>query len=137
MGAKQQKVKTKQDKKVGVVEYTCPPHTHARCRQFVALVMDKLNATEAVESIDLGAIDLLCGSYNLYCQSDEQVRKEGVTATNRYGELKPHPAVNVRHQAFNQCVAVMKELGLTIKSRSNLPVVQSDADEDHLAEFLS
>lgn len=118
------------------IKYTCPPQTHSRCKRFMGEVMDKLNATEAVETIDLGALDLLCGSYNLYCQSDAQIRKDGVTATNRYGELKTHPAVNVRHQAFNQCIAVMKELGLTIKSRSNLPIVQADADDDPLADFL-
>lgn len=119
------------------VKYTCPAHTHNRCKQFMGLVLDKLNATGAVETIDLGAIDMLCGSYNLYCQSDEQIRKEGVTAKNRYDEIKSHPAVNVRHQAFNQCIAVMKELGLTIKSRSNLPIVQEDADADPLADFLA
>lgn len=99
---------------------------------FRKLVRD-FESTELLVNVDVYALAFFCDSYSDYIRFTQIILKEGdqLEHTNKAGETNkvPHPLLTKKKQAFEQCMKVMGEFGLSPSSRTK--IIQSlDKGED-------
>lgn len=103
--------------------------------KFMNSVIAELKAKQTIEDIDSGALHMLMTSYEMYLQATERLLDEGPLSTNKYGDIIPHPAQTIATKNYNQVLAIMKEYGLTVKSRTNMKIQKED-EPSALDQFL-
>ena len=54
-------------------------------------------------------------SFDKVRQAESIVKTEGLTTTDRFGQSKPHPAVNIARDARAQMLAALKQLNLDLE----------------------
>lgn len=106
-------------------------------REEVKIVVEAIVA-QVKEERELVATDLpnfhrLASSYNTYLDAESQIFSEGATQTNAKGDVVKHPAVNISREAWNEFLRILRELGITPKSKSQMgshkPTHSHDDDE--------
>ena len=73
---------------------------------------------------------MLARNYSMFINASKQVEREGATIENRQGNIVKHPAVTIAKDAQIQAVKIMQEFGLTAKSRTKLPKLDKEKEED-------
>lgn len=111
------------------VKFTIPDNVSKETARLVKDVLKELNKKKSIGNIDLGAINMLCISYEMYLQAAAKLLKEGPVIRNKYDDLIAHPAQNIATKNYAQVMKVMTEYGLTIKSRSQLKVEKQEKKE--------
>jgi phage terminase small subunit len=71
-----------------------------------------LVARYAFEPHQLRVLTAACESWDRKELARERVEAEGLTFTNKYGELKPHPAVAIERDARLAFLRAVRELAL-------------------------
>lgn len=95
-------------------------------KRFMKTVVKELNEREELNPMMEGVLMMLMNCYESFIDASTQVRQEGTTTTNIKDEVVTHPAVGVQLKSNQQVLALMKELGLTIKSRRALENTKDD-----------
>ncbi len=75
-----------------------------------------------------GQLQLLATNYELFILAKEQVKKDGLMMTNRFGGLDKHPMLRQITDANIQCIKLIHEFGL---SPSALGKIKDSEDEDN------
>lgn len=120
------------------VKFSIPKGVSDETSVFMRDVLKELNKKKAIQNIDLGALNMLCVSYEMYLQSTQILLDEGVILRNKYGDIIPHPAQTIATKNYAQVMKIMTEYGLTIKSRSQIKSVSSEKDESApIEKFLA
>lgn len=117
------------------LRYTPPEGIHPKAKKYLKEVVKVLNARSALDSIDVGALDLLATSYSMYMKASEELMHQDLTVKTSQGVGK-NPLIGIAKDALNQSVLIMKEFGLTVKSRSNLKPAQAEEEESALERFV-
>lgn len=112
------------------VKYRIPKNVSKETKKFIRLVLKELNEKEAIQNIDLGAINMLTVSYEMYLQASEILLKEGALIENKYGDTIPHPAQTIATKNYGQVMKIMTEYGLTIKSRKSMKSGNTEDKKD-------
>lgn len=110
------------------VKYKIPENVSDETTRFIKDVLKELNKTKSIQNIDLGALNMLTVSYEMYLQASEMLLREGAVLRNKYGDIIPHPAQTIATKNYAQVMKIMTEYGLTIKSRTQMKVGNT-ADE--------
>lgn len=95
-------------------------------KRFMKTVVKELNEREELNPMMEGVLMMLMNCYESFIDASTQVRQEGTTTTNIKDEVVTNPAVGVQLKSNQQVLALMKELGLTIKSRRVLENTKDD-----------
>lgn len=103
-------------------------------RAFMEGVVKKLEAVEAIEVCDYPALMMLQLSYDQYLRASEMLLRDGCLSKEKHGRVIVHPAVNVVNKYWGQVVTLLKEFGLTVKSRERIAAMTPEIDEDN--EFM-
>ena len=107
-------------------------------KSFMKAVFGMLNDNKASESCDLGGLRMIMTSYEGYYRSSKKLITEGFTIEDRRGNKKPNPALTLMKTSYFQLIQLMKEFGLTPKSREHIKALSPSVDEDNpLAKFLN
>lgn len=93
-------------------------------REEVKVVVEAIVA-QVKEDRELVATDLpnfhrLASSYNTYLDAESRIFLEGATQTNAKGDVVKHPAVNISRESWNDFLRILRELGVTPKSKSQM-----------------
>lgn len=93
-------------------------------REEVKIVVEAIVA-QVKEERELVATDLpnfhrLASSYNTYLDAESKIFSAGATQTNAKGDVVKHPAVNISREAWNEFLRILRELGITPKSKSQM-----------------
>lgn len=119
------------------VKFKIPTKVSKETKQFIKDVLKELNSKDAIQDIDLGALNMLTVSYEMYLQASERLLKDGPLIKNKYDDLIPHPAQTIATKNYGQVMKIMTEYGLTIKSRGQIKgVVTEDKDHCPLESFI-
>lgn len=87
-------------------------------RRFMKIVVKELNEREELSVLMEGVLMMLMNCYETFVNASETIRQEGsLTSLTKKDTLQAHPAVAMQLKSNQQVLALMKELGLTIKSR--------------------
>lgn len=84
-----------------------------------------------IESQWDGLLQMLANTYDLYLNCKEQIKKDGLMITNRFGSLEKNPLLKVQVDAQIQCLKMVQEFGISPRSIKNLNV-QDNNDEEFL-----
>lgn len=116
--------------------FVISPSVRPDTKVFMEAVIAKLEDVGAVEACDYPALNMLQLAYNNYLTASDMLLKDGPVVKDKHGHVIVHPAVNVVSKTWGQVVALMKEFGLTVKSRDHISSMTPQVDEDNeLAQF--
>lgn len=119
------------------VKFSIPKNVSKETGAFMKNVIKELNKKNAIQDIDLGAIKMLCVSYEMYLQASEMLLDEGCIYRNKYGDKIPNPAQTIATKNYAQVMKIMTEYGLTIKSRASIKSVSDgEKEESPLNKFF-
>lgn len=117
--------------------FPIPDNVSAETSTFMKAIIRELRAKQKIDVIDSGALNMLMTSYEMYLQATERLLREGPITSTRFGDDVPNPAQTIASKNYNQVLAIMKEYGLTVKSRSKMKDTGSDEQKSVLEEFLT
>lgn len=106
--------------------------TH-RTRDFMRNVLDQV---EGLEGIDSGALSMLEYNYDIFIRQSDILKEEDLVITNRQGNLVSNPRVKIVKDAQIQCLSILKEFGLTLKSRTSVKAKTKDNEDSPLEKFI-
>ena len=84
----------------------------------------------------LGQLDSLALNYELLNLSWEQVDRDGITVTNRFGGVERHPCLKVIVDAQTQLQKLYNGLGLNPSARGKIREKGDGSDEEKLIKQL-
>ena len=113
-----------------------PDNLSNETERYIKKVIDSLKKTDKLNAIDEGILYILAESHNQYIKATETVNKEGMTIPGSRNTIVVHPCVRIAKDNKATCLSIMTEMGLTIKSRSKMNVLESDTEESPLTQFL-
>ncbi len=116
-------------------EFTIPTDIESEAVDFIKSVYDSLNESQIIAEVDYAALDILARTYSLYIKASRQVEKEGITISTEAGSLKPHPAIRIVSDTQTKVLGLMKEFGLTAKSRAKIP--NMEVSQTPLESFIN
>lgn len=111
------------------VKFKIPNNISDETAKFIKDVLKELNKKDVIQNIDLGALNMLTVSYEMFLQASDALLDDGPVIANKYGDSIPHPAQTVATKNYNQVMKIMTEYGLTIKSRTNIKSIGTDKKE--------
>ncbi|MBF0759555.1 phage terminase small subunit P27 family [Dysgonomonas mossii] len=111
------------------VKFRIPKNVSPETSKFIRDVLKELNNKGTIQDIDLGALNMLTVSYEMYFQAGAKLLKDGPLTKNKYGDIIPHPAQTIATKNYAQVMKIMTEYGLTIKSRTSMKTVSTEGQE--------
>lgn len=81
-------------------------------------------------------LQLLATNYDIFIQSKQQVKKDGLMITNRFGGLEKHPLLKQITDSNIQCLKLIQEFGLSPKALGKIKDVDSDDEEKDVIRGL-
>lgn len=105
------------------------PDTYStETKRFIKIVLRELNERDELNSLMEGVLVMLMNCYETFIDASRTVRQEGATTIlTKNDVLSTHPAVGTQLKSNQQVLALMKELGLTTKSRRVLDNAKDDS----------
>lgn len=105
-------------------------------RRTQAFMKNVLESVEGIENIDEGALRMLEFNYETFIKQTDVLKTEDVVIKNVQGNLVTNPRVKVIKDAQAQCLAFLKEFGLTLKSRNTVKSQVKDQEVSPLESFI-
>lgn len=113
-----------------------PDDISKETERYVKRVIDYLKKTDKLNAIDEAALYILADSHNQYIKATEKINEEGMTVAGVRNTIVVHPCIRVAKDNKQTCLQIMQEMGLTIKSRSKMNVLDSEVEKSPLEAFL-
>ena len=87
--------------------------------------------------IDEAAIYILADSYNQYLKATDNVNTVGLTVPGARNSVVANPCVRIAKDNKATCLSIMQEMGLTLKSRNKMNVLENETEKTPLQNFFS
>ena len=110
--------------------FTIPENLEPEAKTYIESVLQMLETNGIKDKVDDAALQMLARNYSTFIKASKIIEKEGLTFTSVRGNIAEHPAVKIGRDAQIQAMKVMQEFGLTAKSRSKLPKLNSANEEE-------
>lgn len=115
----------------GTMNFKPSKLTMPETQAFMRGIIEKLEGEHAIEVCDYPALHMLELSYDNYLKASAMLMSDGPVTKDKHGHVIVHPAVNVVSKTWGQVVTLMKEFGLTVKSRERISALTAEVDEDN------
>lgn len=103
------------------IKFKMPSYiTNEDVKIVVEAIVAQVKEERALVATDLPNFYRLASSYNTYLEAESQIVAHGITQTNAKGDWVKHPAVNISREAWNEFLRILRELGVTPKSKSQM-----------------
>ena len=83
-----------------------------------------------------GQLQLLATNYELFNNAKDEVKKNGMLVTNRFGGLDKNPLLRVITDSNIQCIKLIHEFGLSPSASGKIKEVEND-DADIIKGLLN
>lgn len=113
-----------------------PAKAKAYTRKFITIAVDKLLELKVLDDSDIGAIRMLSVNYEMYVQASDQLIKFGPLLEGKHGEMTVNPANKLVKDYGSQIFVLLKEFGLTVKSRDLISSMTPDVEEMNPIKIL-
>lgn len=118
------------------IKFKLPDNLEEETKEYINNVLKYLEKNESLEIIDGGALYMLTESYNTYIKASRQLNEEGLTFENNMGNKTVHPAFQIRKAALAQAMDILRDYGLSIKSRKQIKKDETNETDSPLMDFL-
>lgn len=112
-----------------------PDNLSKETERYIKKVIDSLKKSDKLNVIDEGILYILAESHNQYINATNRINEEGLTIAGSRNTIVVHPCVRVAKDNKATCLSIMNEMGLTIKSRSKMNLMENE-EESPLTQFL-
>lgn len=113
-----------------------PDNLSAEAERYIKKVIDWLKSNDKLNAVDEGALRILVDSYDQYIKAMEHVNSVGLTVPGSRNTIVANPAVRIAKDAKSTCLSLMTEIGLTLKSRTKLTSLDTEAEDSPLSELV-
>lgn len=117
-------------------DFEIPDNVSRETKLYVRSVIRELREKFDLDHIDKGALTMLMTSYEMYLQATNELLKDGPLILNKFGDAIAHPAQTIASKNYRQVLDIMKEYGMTVKSRKTLDVKAEVDDDSPIAQYL-
>lgn len=111
-------------------KYLIPKNIENDAAIYMEDVLSELKDRGVLEEVDSAALTMLARNYSMFIRASKQVETDGLTVLSDRGNITPHPLIKVAKDAQTQAMKVMLEFGLTAKSRTKLPQLDKDNEDE-------
>lgn len=103
---------------------------------FIEAIIDTFEQEKKLNSLDNLSIYLLASNLDIYFQCEEEIRKTGLTIITDRGNASLSPYASQMKVAYTAILNLLKELGLTLGSRSKIKAISEAPEESPLLKLL-
>lgn len=103
---------------------------------FIQGIIDLFETEQKLNELDSLSLYLLASNVDSYLECERNIRKNGAVYITDRGNQAASAYVGIQKQAMSAIIALLKELGLTISSRSKIKAVDNAGDDSPLLSFL-
>ena len=103
---------------------------------FMKGIIDTFDKENKLNNLDALSLYLLAGNFNLYLECEEQIKKNGMVQFSDRGNMSLSSYAVQQKQLQSSIITILKEMGLTLGSRTKMKDIQTDLEDSPLAGFL-
>ena len=126
-------------------EHTMAKRATTKYDSYTEETQQFMTSTEAFLKKKFGKIEkhweaqlqLLATNYDILIQAKNQVNKDGLMITNRFGGLEKHPMLKQMTDSNIQCIKLINEFGLSPKALGKINEKDIDDSEDAIRDLLN
>lgn len=101
---------------------------------YMTFVLEKLEATKAVDECDVGALHILGTCYEMYVQLSRELFKAGAITKDRKGKVSANPLSVEMLKYMDKVLGFSKDFGLTVKSRDLIKSMTPAVSDDNIVK---
>jgi P27 family predicted phage terminase small subunit len=117
------------------IDFYMPKNIHIVAKRYIKTVIEMLMENNLIENVDGAAITMLAVNYSTFIRASEQLSEEGYTIETDKGTIA-NPLIKIAKDAQVTAMTILKEFGLTAKSRTKLPIGNTE-DDSPIAQFIN
>jgi P27 family predicted phage terminase small subunit len=99
-------------------------------------VLNQLENNGILEQVDKAALNMLARNYSMFIKASKELEESAMIVPNSKGTLVANPLIKIIKDSQVQAMNVMKEFGLTAKSRTKLPKLDGKEDDSPFEKFV-
>lgn len=99
---------------------TMPDGLKELAYDFMRDIIDRLDEEQKLHRLDAMTLYMMAGNINSYLECEENIAIQGITIESDRGNSSLSPYVLLQKQVQGQITVLLKEMGLTLGSRTRL-----------------
>lgn len=115
---------------------TLPKKLDKQTLDFITSIIDCFDQDGKLNSLDSLSIYLLASNLDQYLKCERELRKSGLCVVSDRGNYGISPYAQLQKTLMKDILSLLKELGLTLGSRSKIKVLDSADEDSPLMKFL-
>lgn len=104
---------------------------------FITSIIDSFDQEGKLNSLDHLSMYLLASQLDQYFICEEKLKKEGIVFVSDRGNSSLSPYALQQKTVMKDILALLKELGCTLSSRSKLKILENSDADSPLMKFLN
>lgn len=122
-----------------LVQFKLPKNVkHKEAKKLICNLVRDMNERGELAPFDVALLHRMATAYEMYLICVDKITTDGMTMTNKKGELVKRPEVNILKENWSQFLERAKEFGLTAMSKRKLKTMKNidEAIQSPLKEYL-
>lgn len=122
-----------------LVQFKLPKNVkHKEAKKLICNLVRDMNERGELAPFDVALLHRMATAYEMYLICVDKITTDGMTMTNKKGELVKRPEVNILKENWSQFLELAKEFGLTAMSKRKLKTMKNidEAIQSPLKEYL-
>ena len=122
-----------------LVQFKLPKNVkHKEAKKLICNLVRDMNERGELAPFDVALLHRMATAYEMYLICVDKITTDGMTMTNKKGELVKRPEVNILKENWSQFLELAKEIGLTAMSKRKLKTMKNidEAIQSPLKEYL-
>lgn len=117
-------------------KFIIPEDIEDEAKDYMKDVLIKLKDSGILEQVDNAALTMLARNYSMFIQASKELKDSDMIVVNSKGVPVANPLIKIIKDSQVQAMNVMREFGLTAKSRAKLPIVDKNEEESPFEQFI-
>lgn len=122
-----------------LVQFKLPKNVkHKEAKKLICNLVRYMNERGELAPFDVALLHRMATAYEMYLICVDEITTDGMTMTNKKGEMVKRPEVNILKENWSQFLELAKEFGLTAMSKRKLKTMKNidEAIQSPLKEYL-
>ena len=122
-----------------LVQFKLPKNVkHKEAKKLICNLVRDMNERGELAPFDVALLHRMATAYEMYLICVDEITTDGMTMTNKKGEMVKRPEGNILKENWSQCLELAKEFGLTAMSKRKLKTMKNidEAIQSPLKEYL-
>lgn len=104
----------------------------------IKVIRNMLEENGLLNDADEMNLQMLAEEFEVYSMCNKEIEQNGITMKDRTGVLKINPAATMRNRSANTILQILKEFGISTKSRKLLLMKNLDVEHEEtpLSEYM-